>query len=68
MGSTQGELEQGIINANKEIKWVNTSHRGYTKIYLNESILKGTFKFIESVLEKSAEISFSKTFTIDPKS
>ncbi len=67
-GVNPGELEQGIINANKEIKWVNTSHRGYTKIYLNESILKGTFKFIESVLEKSAEISFSKTFTIDPKS
>ena len=60
----EGEFTNSIIKMNKELKWMDPSHRGFLTLDISKEFILAKFYYIKELEEINPEIEFSRSFKI----
>lgn len=59
-GIPADRLAKGLVDENPELKWVDTSRRGYMAVVLTPASASSEYRFMETIRQRSAVLSGTK--------
>tara|TARA_B100000927_G_C16472998_1_gene472296 strand:+ start:1367 stop:2950 length:1584 start_codon:yes stop_codon:yes gene_type:complete len=65
-GSLTNDIEEGFIKENKNVKWTDGKHKGYTLLRLTKDKSEISFVFVNTVKSKVYEVIDSNKFDVKP--
>jgi alkaline phosphatase D len=65
MGADPRIVAQGFMAANPELKWADTSRRGYMMIEVTPRSVTGEWLFLRTVKARSTELAGSHRMRVD---
>ena len=67
-GSLTDRIEEGFIKENKNVKWTEGKHKGYTLLKLTKDRSEVCFVYVNTVKSKVYEVIDNKKFNVKPNS
>jgi len=65
-GSLTNDIEEGFIKENKNVKWTEGKHKGYTLLKLTKDKSEVTFVYVNTVKSKVYEVIDTNKFNVKP--
>ena len=65
-GSLTDDIEDGFINENKNVKWTNGKHKGYSLLKLTKDKSEVSFVYVNTVKSKDYQVIDTNKFNIIP--
>ena len=63
-GSLTKQIEEGFIKENKNVKWTDGKHKGYTLLKLTKKAAKVSFIYVSTVKSKSYKVIDTNKFSL----
>jgi alkaline phosphatase D len=57
MGADPRVVAQGFVTANPELRWADTSRRGYLMVEVTPQRVTGEWQFLRTIAERSTQLS-----------